>query len=157
MLYSRERLEDILPDMDCLAELHHSELQSIPGLLLNPDLEKYYDLEAADILRIYTVRDMSSLELFGYALFFVTPHLHYSNNIVAVQDVIYLHPNERKKGWGKQLIEYADTMLKRERVEIVMHACKTHQSFGGLLESLGYQKIDEIYARRLSDGTKKEF
>jgi GNAT superfamily N-acetyltransferase len=148
MIFARENLDSLLPHLSKLAALHHEELQPFKGLKLNPDFERYRVIEEAGALKVFTLRTEPGL-LLGYAVFFVAPHLQYRDSLQAMQDLVYIHPEVRGRGWGREFLEFIDAMLHKDGVDIVMHTCKVHQSFGGLLEKIGYTKIDEIYARRL--------
>ena len=68
---------------------------------------------------------------------------------MASQDVLFLAPEHRKGRLGMKLIDYADSMLRREGVQVVAQHVKAAHNFGPLLERLGYELQDLIYTRRL--------
>jgi hypothetical protein len=47
------------------------------------------------------------------------------------------------------LIRYADMQLKEDGVQVVYHHSKVAHNIGPLLERMGYEAVDLIYAKRL--------
>jgi hypothetical protein len=48
-----------------------------------------------------------------------------------------------------RLIEHADAQLAAEGVQVVFQHVKTAHNFGPLLERLGYEHVENVYAKRL--------
>ena len=144
-----ETMETFWDDGLPLFEKHWREIAHYQDILLEPDADGYRRVEAAGMLRIYTVRKVPSWELIGYELVFVRPNMHYRSSLMASQDVLFLAPEHRKGRLGMKLIDYADSMLRREGVQVVAQHVKAAHNFGPLLERLGYELQDLIYTRRL--------
>lgn len=134
-------------EMMPILERHYVEISANLDIALEPDFEKYIAIENAGTLRCYTARDGE--DLVGYAVFFVTRNFHYSSSLQAVQDVIYLEKSKRGVGFGKGFIDWCDSQLRDEGVQVVYHHVKQKHNFGPMLESLSYKLVDLIYARRL--------
>jgi GNAT superfamily N-acetyltransferase len=145
-LFQRERAHEIFQEVMPLLELHYKEIAHFKDIKLNPDFESYEKLERLGSLRTYTARDQQS-RLVGYAVFFIRHNIHYKESLQAVQDIIFVHPEQR--GFGRRFIEWCDAELAKEKVEAVYHHVKAAHNFGPMLERLGYQLVDLIYARRL--------
>lgn len=128
---------------------HWEEIATWPDIRLDPDTGAYEALDDAGMLRMYTVRDARSGTLAGYAAYIVRTHLHYRQSKQAVQDVLFLRTDYRRGQTGRQLIEYADAQLAAEGVQVVYHHVKTAHNFGPLLERIGYEHVENIYAKRL--------
>lgn len=130
-----------------LLRAHYAEVAHFKDIPLEPDLGAYAKLEQAGELRRYTVRD--GARLVGYALFFVRRNHHYAGSLQAWQDVMYLDPDYRRWRTGIGLIRFAEARLKAEGVQVVYHHAKRTNRVGELLGRLGYELVDEIYAKRL--------
>lgn len=160
--FARERFTDVLfSEMMPLLERHWTEVAHYPDIPLAVDMSVYERAESNDALRIFTVREpltpsdafmMGHLFpdglLVGYAVYFVRANPHYASSVQAVQDVIYVSPSCRGRTGG-MLIAYADQELAAEGVQAVYHHVKTAHNWGKLLERMGYEAVDVIYAKRL--------
>lgn len=126
--------------------MHYNEISHYKDIKLEPDLEAYIALEKQGVLRVFTARANNGT-LIGYAVYFIRRNLHYKSSLQAVQDILFLMPTHR--GSGGRLIRYCDEELKKENIQVVYHHIKAAHNFGPLLERLGYQLVDLIYAKRL--------
>lgn len=145
----REPLTDALWDEAMpLLEAHWREIAHFPDIPLDPDRAVYAACEAAGILRCFTVRSDGALA--GYALFTVRRNPHYRSSMQASQDVIYIAPTARG-GAGYRFIRWCDEQLAAEGIQVVYHHIKAAHNFGPMLERMGYELVDLIYAKRLDD------
>lgn len=129
-----------------LLHAHWREIAHYPDILLDVDVDAYTRCEDAGMVRCFTARQDGALV--GYALFFVRPNLHYQASIQAVQDVLYLAPAVRG-GAGFRFIRWCDEQLAASAIQVVYHHVKSAHNFGPLLERMGYELVDLIYAKRL--------
>lgn len=147
MRYSLERAgQSLFEEIAPLLRLHFEEIAHFRDIELSPDYERYQRLEDSGALRIYTVR-LESSKLIGYAVFLVSPNLHYKESLQAAQDVLFVHPHYR--GQGGKFILWCDKQLEKEGVQLVTQHIKAAHDFGAMLMRLGYEKIDIIYGKRL--------
>jgi hypothetical protein len=155
--FSAELLGEMLP----LLEQHWKEVAHYPDIPLEVDASAYRNAEANGALRIFTVRaDDPAMHcrkcaepgqinrLVGYAAYFVRANPHYASSIQASQDVIYVSPTARGST-GARLVRFADEQLAAEGVQAVYHHVKVKHDWGVMLERIGYEKVDVIYAKRL--------
>lgn len=156
--FGREQLSPALWDESfALLVRHWREVAHYQDIQLNPDRQRYAVAESNGGLRVFTARRAEPCgvgtiwPLIGYALFFVGPNPHYAQSVQAVQDVLYLDPSARGRT-SLQFIEFCDDALRAEGVQAVYHHSKVAHDFGRLLEHIGYEKVDVIYARRLDRG-----
>lgn len=145
--FQRERIRECQDEIQPLLVAHWREIAAYQDIPLDPDWVMYRQIEATGALRIYTVRDESMLV--GYAVFFVRSNPHYKGSVQATQDILYLDPPFRKQRVGATFIEWCDAELRKEGVQVVYHHVKLAFDFGPLLERLGYEALEKIYARRL--------
>jgi hypothetical protein len=143
--FKRERTHEIFQEAIPLLNLHYEEIAHFKDIKLEPDFEAYQKLEESGALRTFTARDQSD-QLVGYAVFFIRHNIHYKSSLQAHQDIIFIHPKQR--GFGHAFIAWCDEELRKERVEAVYHHVKAAHNFGPMLEKMGYQLVDLIYARR---------
>jgi GNAT superfamily N-acetyltransferase len=110
-------------------------------------------LQANDLLRIYTGRDYG--RLIGYSIFTVHKGVHYSTSLEADEDLLFVLPEHRKGRFGLQLMQYAESQLAAEGVQLLKRRTKVAErlNFGTVLERMGYEPIDVIYGKRLDKRT----
>lgn len=144
--FQKELLKDCMEEMKPLFTEHWKEIAAYDDIPLDPDEERYYNIEREGVLRVYTAR-AESKELIGYAVFFVNTNAHYKTSLQASQDIIFIHPKHR--GIGGRFILWCDEQLKAEGVQVVFHHLKAKHNFGPMLERFGYELVDLIYGKRL--------
>ncbi len=148
MNYQREDLTPKLWDeMMPLFVRHWREIAHYQDIELKPNVEFYETMFKHGCLRVFTVRKDEALV--GYSVFFVKPNPHYMGSIQASQDILFLAPEFRKGSVGARFIKWCDEELKSDGVQAVYHHVKTAHNFGPMLERMGYECVDLIYARRL--------
>lgn len=147
--FAQERAGPIFDEIKPLLRSHFEEIAHYRDIPLAPDYARYFKAEEHGQLRIYTAR-MDGV-LFGYAIYFVRPSLHYRTSLQAQQDILYLAPEYRQGGRGRALIEFADNALRAEGVQVVIQHVKHRPelNFGPLLKRIGYEFMDELWTRRL--------
>jgi len=145
--YGKEKLTECLYEMKPMLEKHWKEVEAFQeDIKFKPDYEKYYALDYADILHIYTARDED--ELIGYAIYMVVPHLHHRDKLYANNDMIFIQEPYRKSLVGRDLVVYAEKDLKENvEVDVIMIAMKAHKPFQNLLEKQGYELLEYNYAK----------
>lgn len=151
-IYQAEQVSELWGAVKPLLEAHWREITRYPDIPLDPDVEGYERMERAGMLRCYTARESSELALIGYVTFFVLHSLHYRRSLQAHQDVLFLLPEHRTGMAGVRLIKFAEERLKAEGVQVVYHHAKRKNKVGELLERLGYEFVDGLYAKRLDEG-----
>lgn len=146
-VFDEEKYSDALPELKRLIKDHWEEIAHYKDIPLDPDYDVYLQIEKSKMMRLYTIRLCSILV--GYALFFIKANPHYKSSMQAVQDVLYLRPRYRRGGIGYRFIKWCDKQLAADGCQVVMHHVKAAHDFGPLLNRLGYELTDYVYARRL--------
>ena len=149
VVYATEPLHQWRRDADPLLYDHWQELSSYPDVPLDPDWSWYDQMEAKQGLVIYTAR--LDGDLVGYALFVGrNPHPHYKSAFWAMNDIIRISPDHRRKGIGRGLLDYAEADLKRRGVNFIQIRTKQkHPELAMMLEARGYEPDEVNYSRRL--------
>lgn len=148
MKFQREQLTlELLNEAFPLLEKHYAEVAHYKDIPLDPDFERYLQVDKSGNIRAFTARDDLGV-LIGYAVYFIHQNMHYRSSKQAVQDVIYIDPARR--GFGAKFISWCDAELLADGVQVVYQHIKAAHDFGPMLKRLGYELVDLIYARRLS-------
>ena len=126
---------------------HFKEIHFLSDFEFNPDVQYYMALEEQNHLKFFSV--FVDDTLVGYSIYFIRQHPHCKNIFMGWQDAIYLAPEFRGNGMGKELIETADMFLSDLGCNVVFNFVSSRLDFGPMLQSVGYEMIDKMYARRL--------
>lgn len=136
---------EALPILRC----HWQELGQWPDIPLDVNLAAFQRLEAGGALRLYTAR--LDGKLVGYALYVLQRSLHY-RYMLAIEDVFYVERSRRGAYTGMRLLKYADEQLRADGVDVVTHHVKlAHPMLGKLCEKIGYEPVETLWARRLTN------
>jgi hypothetical protein len=140
--------EVLIAELMPLLKDHWVEVARDADIPLDPDWPVYQKMEEAGAFKIFTARNELG-QLIGYNAFFVHHNLHYKSSKQAVQDVIFI--DKKSRGFGRSFIDWCDAELRDIGVQKVYHHVKAKHNFGPMLETLGYELADLIYARRLDE------
>lgn len=143
-LSDTETVASLIPEIKPLIGAHYREIARHQKVIpLNPDYDRYLELEKNGNLHIVTARD--GRELIGYFICILSYHIHYQDSLMAISDLIYVHPGYRRQFIGQDMIRYALPGLKeRNVVKLVMNVKKDHD-FGSMLEHLGFVQFETLY------------
>ena len=139
--YSIDLFNDaLIAELGPLIEQHYEELTLHKETIkLDPDWDRYKKLAENNQAVFIGVRD--NFKLVGYSLFFIAPHIHYKENIMANNDVLYLLPEYRKGLTGIRLIKFCEQHLQSLGVDKIIWHIKFAKDFRNILYRMGY--IDE--------------
>jgi hypothetical protein len=145
--YYVEPLSDkLIGEVQPLIELHYEELTLHKQVVkLDPDWARYKSLADQKMITIITARDKGIL--IGYSLFFVNSHIHYKNNVVANNDVLFLHPDYRQGRTGLKLIRKCEQVLQEQQVDKIIWHVKYAKDFRQILYRLGYEDEDALVGK----------
>lgn len=145
----QETLYDIVHQVDTLLKMHYEEVALNRHIIkLDPMWHEYAALEKMGRLVVYTARDDG--ELVGYSAFFINRHMHYAGTTVAINDVLFLHPDQRKSTCGYRLIKFCDDMLKeRGDINKIAWHVKLAKDWTNILHKLGYADEEVICGKIL--------
>lgn len=144
--YAKESLCDVIAEVAPLLELHYRELTlNRDRVKLNPDWNRYSELEHAGAFHVFTARDDG--RLVGYSAFFLGPHLHYKDLMVANNDVLYLHPDARNGMLGIRLIKASESGMKAMGAAKITWHAKYSNDLQQILARLGYANEEAIMGK----------
>jgi len=108
--------------------------------------EAYEALERPQCLRIFTARVDG--RLVGYCAYFVGPNAHYKSSLQALQDM-QLMLLEHSEALA-ELVTFAEDHLRAEGVQVIyQHGNALAPLKLAVLERMGYEVLDHIWAKRL--------
>lgn len=141
--YQVESFAECIDEIKPLLRRHYREICSHPDILVfNPDYETYEQLGSIDMLRIMTVRDEGYLA--GYFITMIMPHLHYSDTIYGLNDILYIDHDYRGSTVGYRLFVNAMNDLKDNcGVTVLCVHMKIKHQFRRLLEKLEFKQTEE--------------
>jgi len=151
IVISEEPLSLCLDEMKPIFDSHWQEIALYKNhIKLNPDYEKYLFMAENGLLSVYTARNEG--EIIGYAVFFISPHLHYKDHVYANNDIVYIAKEFRKSGLAVKLFTYAEKELKANyKVDVVSVSMKNAFPFYDLMEYLGFECIETIYSKFIGE------
>lgn len=149
---AEERAKDLVDEIKPLIAKHWEEIALFKDQIkLNPDFDKYIELDEQDMLHIVTARREEDLKLIGYFISVVQTNIHYKDHLFATNDILFIDPEYRGKLAGVKLFKYAEKKLKEKGVSIISIHMKTHMPFDKLLERLKYEKQEYNYMKYIGE------
>ena len=140
-----ENWDSFINEAQSLLPLHYAELalnkDKVP---LDPQYDIYAARDKAGQLMVATLRENG--ELVGYFLGFVAPGLHYKTCLTLTMDIMFVHPERRKNGGGKLLLDFVKKQALRRGVQRWFVGTKVHADIGGFLESQGFDLCERTYS-----------
>ena len=139
----------VKPEMEPMLIDHYQELTMHKDKIkLAPDWELYDKMEKSNNFYLLTARDNDTNELLGYSAWFVKPHIHYKETVVASNDVLFLRKDQRSGMTGIKLIKYSEQEMRKYAHKITWHV-KGEPDFRPILHRLGYIDEDVIVGKML--------
>lgn len=146
MEFAEESLFDCLEEIQPLIHLQNEEIGPMKGTPLNPDWQRYVDLNISGFLKFYTCRKNGNLV--GYSAFTIGPSIEHKHLINAGQNTLFIKKEHRGLE-SIQFMEFYEARLKEAGANIIYQHCKAVNDYGRLLEHLGYEKVNIEYLKRL--------
>ena len=132
-----------------LLEKHWREIAVHQDIPLDPEYSLYDTLGDSGLMVCYTIRD-DSRSMVGYAVFFIRPHMHYRGHVWAINDIIWLHPDFRRLGVGRDFVRFIEADLRSRKVDVVhINGKVAHPALIVLLRSEGYVIVGTELEKRL--------
>jgi GNAT superfamily N-acetyltransferase len=116
-------------------------------LPLDPDFEGYEELEARNLLRIFTARVDGTLA--GYFVVIYVPSLQSKGQHLAINDTIFISKAYRGKMLGARLFKFAEQCVKEDGFERLYVVVTEKNDIGDNLCRMGYNKIETRYEKVL--------
>lgn len=145
-----ENLASCLPELECLFPAHHAELGLFKDKMpLKPQYAVYFEREAKGEFILPTAREDGALV--GYWPTFVARGLHYGDTLTATMDILWVHPEHRKGGVGKMLLDFLKVELKRRGVKLWWVGSKNHKPIEWFFEANGFVAAERYYCQWIGE------
>jgi len=147
--FKNEQVLNVRPEMLVLLEDNYQELTLHKDKIkLDPMWELYDAMEKRNEFYLLTARLEG--ELVGYSAWFVKPHIHYRDTIVANNDVIFMRADQRQGMLGIRLVKYSEKYMKEIGAHKIVWHVKNSLDFRPILHRLGYIDEDILVGKMLS-------
>ena len=147
--YARIPIGAATQELQALAEREYEEVGQKDLDRLNVDWTRYGELDTAGKLATFIAKRDGVIV--GYAAFIVQTHIHYQDALVAANSAVYVVPEVRAGRVVLKLLRFAEMGLKAQGVQKIYYHVKQTKDFGRLLEHLGYQDVERMYAKVVRD------
>jgi len=139
-----ESFFDSIEEAKPLMLAHVAEVGRFPPEKFSLYYDIYAAVEKAGLLRCFSVREGN--KLVGYATFFITPHVHFSGVIVAIQDSLFIDPTYRGQA-SVEFLDWCDQQLRADGADAISRHVTIRKDYGKLLKRLGYEPWETNYIR----------
>lgn len=148
--FARIPIATSIKELQCLAEREYEEVGQKDLARLNIDWTRYCELDAAGKLATFVAK--REQVIVGYAVFIVQTHIHYQDALVAANSAVYAAPEVRAGRVVLKLLRYAELGLQAQGVQKIYYHVKRSKDFGRLLDHLGYEDVERLYAKVVRSG-----
>ena len=133
-----------------LLQAHREELATHKNLMiLKPDIQKYKILEDKNAL--FTLALYDEDKIVGYSVNVLTNNLHYSDLIMAQNDLLFLRKDLRKGRHGLSLIRATEVAAAARGAKYIIFHAKPGTAFSDIMPKLGYGIQDIMFGRVLEN------
>ena len=143
--YARIPIGTATYELQALAEREYEEVGQKDLERLNVDWARYCELDSAGKLATFIAKRDGVIV--GYAAFIVQTHIHYQDALVAANSAVYVLPEVRAGRVVLKLLRFAEMGLKAQGVQKIYYHVKREKDFGRLLDLMGYQDVERMYAK----------
>lgn len=148
-VFARERLEDILHEMQPLHQAQWDEKEAEPGRpQFNPDYDTFIRHEQAGRALVFTLRKDG--RLIGNFSLYVTRSMH-TQALRSTEDTLYIVPECRKGRLAARLINYGERGLKQLGVTEINVTVKVANRHGRYFQMLGYNHVSNGLTKYLEN------
>lgn len=141
-----ETIADVKKEMEIINATHYDEIAlDKDRMKLNPDFDKYQNIENAGSLIIITARKEG--KLVGYWILFILPHLHYKDVLCGHTDIYYMLPEVRQGMTGVKLLSEGEKILKKRGVKKIFAGDKKHKNLGIIFDMLKWTAVETQYSK----------
>lgn len=150
MHYTRELFNDVIDELEPLIQSHHEEIDWRPDKIpLGVDRQAYTTMEDQGMFVCFTAREGS--KLYGYASYFLHNHPHYKTIRYGLNDALYIRPERRGQGIGRELIRFCEEELISLGAQVVTLNIKQVLNWGDLATSEGYEPVEVAWQKWVGD------
>ena len=110
----------------------------------------YQSMVYQNLVHAYVSRtDSGTID--GYALWVLTPSLHYADIMVGNNDIIYVDPQHRGYGLIHKLLNFSETELHKVGCNVLSLHIKMWKDWSMIAERHGYEKTEFLLQKWIGD------
>lgn len=144
------RYDDFIEAAWPLIRAHWAEVGSNRDILrLDPDHEKYRNLERAGMLHILCAR--TERGIVAYMFLIISKHPRDKGAVAATDDIIYVRPEYRRLGTGRLMIAEAERFAVECGVHLLALHSKARRRNSRYLERWGFKAHEIVYTKVLAN------
>lgn len=147
LTFQVESFTVIAPELPALFARHWHELADHQDTRpLDPDWQRYMELEAMGRLHVITAR--CGEVLVGYIFNLIGPHLHYKSTLHAEIEMFWLEPPYRGGWFAVKWFRENDRLLRQAGVKFIHCGVKNHYMagrVGSIFRRLGYKPSETLW------------
>lgn len=138
-------LENNVPQILALAELSAQETNTEPALTsLDLILTMYQNAEANGRLVLLTAH--ADFLMVGYSVGFLVNNMHYAQELICMNDSLFVHPDYRKgTGAGLALLRATADYARKRGARHLMQGAKKGSRMAQLLPRIGFELEETLY------------
>jgi len=145
MVYTQEKYEDIIPELDKILPLFYKEVDIYPE---NPTPDINHEL-LSNIPELQVVTAREDGKLVGFHIALIENDIFYKTLILACVLFYYLHPDHRGEGRGTKMFEHAEKLYKEKDVDRVFMSRKIYINNEKMFTKLGYTHLESNYTKAI--------
>lgn len=144
--FQQELLCEVVQEVQPLLDLHYRELCLHRDVIeLDPQWREYAILEQMGRFVVFTARDDG--RLIGYNAFFLNKHMHYGGFTVAQNDVLFLHPEQRRGTTALKFLDDTEARCKALGAQKITYHIKLALDWRPILHRRGYADEEVMCAK----------
>lgn len=148
--FAPEKFKDCWQEMSAIWPKHWEEVAlDKDKIQLNMAVDAYLKLGENGLFHMIVARDNG--KIVGYHGFFVHPHMHYRNALMAFTDFYYIDPNYRRGTTGIKLFRASERYLESMGVKKFFIQTEIHDGLdhSRIFEFLGYRFVEKTFAKAI--------
>lgn len=145
--FAVEKLSDIREEVAPLLQADWDEIQHDKDKIpLKPHWDLYIQLEAMEVIRIFTAR--SKGKLIGYMVFVFTPSMHSEGHNLAVCDTLYVDKAHRKGFMALRFMAFCEMQILAEgKISWLQVTTTERNPIDPIMKRLGYSKTGTCFEK----------
>jgi hypothetical protein len=145
--YSVSNVKDCVNDLKYLLDLHYEEISLLKNFKLNPQWGIYEKCDEQGNVKVILCKDDDTI--IGYIVFFISHHLHYSDCLLATEDIYFLKKEYRTGRTGLRMFTFAEEYLKSIHVDMVKYSTKVKFDKSVIFEYMKCDHSEKVFTKML--------
>jgi GNAT superfamily N-acetyltransferase len=143
-----DTITDKIAMCEALQEEHWDEIARNKHLMvLSPDVSQYRRLEQGG--RLFAIVAYAGAEIIGYSVNIISTNLHYSDLVMANNDLLFVGKAHRAGRVGMRLIQETENAAAKRGARMVMWHAKENTPLADILPRIGCTVQDIIFSKEL--------